>query len=116
MGIYFCYHITQEDFKMIITVSRVVISPGKESEAEDFAKRVANYNKKQPGVENSTVMRPLQGLRSRISLASRFSSLAAWEELRKKRTEDPEWQALSKELPDYFVPNTMEWNQYEVIE
>ena len=81
---------------MIIAVYRATISP-KRSEAQEFWKRLASYNKKQPRIEDVIVMHPLQGLRDRIMASERFFSLAAWEEFREKREEDPEWQALMKE-------------------
>lgn len=82
---------------MIVHVFSATISPGKRSEAQDFWKRVASYNKKQAGVEDCIVMHPLHGLRNRISRATRFSSLAALEDLHKKMREDPERRALAKE-------------------
>ena len=103
---------------MIIAVCRATISPGKRSEAQEFWKRLASYNKKQPGIEDVIVMHPLQGLRDLIMASERFSSLEAWEKFREKREEDPEWQALMKERGDkqYTVPVTLEWKQYEVVE
>ena len=103
---------------MIIEVVSATISPGKTSEAEDLWKRVASYDKKQPGAEDSIVMRPLMGLHSRISIATRFSSLTAWNEYRKKNKEDPEFQALLKEWREkqYTVPNTVERYVHQVVE
>ncbi len=103
---------------MILVVHRATISPGKRSEAEDLWKRFDSYFKKQPGVEDSITFRPLQGLASRIMGSTKFSSLAAWEEFRKKRKEDLEWQALFKELKEknYIVPGTMERYLHEVVE
>jgi hypothetical protein len=103
-------------WKMVISVLTATISPGKRSEAYDFWKRLARYHK-QPDLD-STVMIPLQGRWSRIMLATRFSSMAALEEFRKKQAKDPEWQPLIKEWheKEYTVPGTLEWNQYEAIE
>ena len=102
---------------MIIVVHWATISPGKTSEAEDLCKRFGSYFKKQPGAEDSITMRPLQGQQARILTATRFSSMAAWEEFRKKRDEDPEFQALVKEWieKEYLVPNTLERYVNEVV-
>ena len=103
---------------MIIEVASATISHGKRSEAEDLWKRIASYDKKQPGVEDCIVMRPLQGLFSALVMSTRFSSMAAWEELRKAREKDPEWLALGNEWIEkqYTVPLTLEFKQYEVVE
>ena len=103
---------------MIIVVHRVTESPGKRSEAEDFFKRFDSWLKKQTGVEDSITFRPLQGPKNRIMRSTRFSSLAAFGEYRKKRAEDPEFQALMKELgeKEYIVPNTLERYVHEVVE
>ena len=103
---------------MIVVVHRTTISPGKTSEAEDLWKRFDSNFKKQPGVEDSITMRPLQGLHGRIMGATTYSSLAAWEEHRKKRKEDPEFQALLKEWTEkqYTVLNTLERYVHEVVE
>ncbi len=103
---------------MIIVEHRATVSPGKKSEAEDLWKRFDSYFKKQPGVEDNITFRPLQGPIDRIMAATRFSSLTAWDESRKKRVKDPEFQALMKEMGEkqYTVPGTMEVYQYEVID
>ncbi len=103
---------------MVISVWSATISPGKRSEAEDFWKRITDYNKKQPGVEDSIVMHPLQGSFSRIMRSTEFSSLAAMEEMRKKTGADPERLALRKEQQknQYHIPGTLERNTYQVVE
>ena len=103
---------------MIIRVFSATISPGKRKEALDHWKRIAAYNKKHSEVEDSIVMTPLQGQYYRIMRSTRYSSLAALEEFMKKIWADPERQALAKEQQEnqYHVPESLEWNMYQVSE
>ncbi len=101
---------------MILSVTRCEVKPFKMNEAVDMFKRAQSYDKKQPEVEDSIVMRPLQGKLSWVMTSVRFPSLAALEEHRKKEEKDPEIQAFMKDSQECFVLNTFERNQYEVVE
>ena len=96
-------------------VLRWDIAPGKRAEAIDWAHRNASYRKKQPGVEEATVIRPLHGPFARIFIVTTFSSLTAWDEFKKKIWDDPEWVALRKETGDLFVPGSLEIFLYEEV-
>ena len=99
---------------MIITVHTFEVKQDKSSEALEFCKKIQSYDKKQPEVEDSVVMTPLQGKSNRIVLSARYSSLAVLEEYRKKYPKDPERQALMKEGPEYFIPGSHEVYLYQV--
>jgi len=74
------------------------------SEVSDWCHRGASFRKKQPGVEDVMVIRPLHGPITRIDIVTMFSSLTAWDGFRNKVKDDPEFTALRKEMveKDYF--------------
>ena len=102
---------------MITVVNIGTISPGKGSQAVDFTKRAAEANNKAlPGI-NSSVMRPTTGNTTRLMLVNTFESHGQREQFLKDQRNNPEWQAISKEMAEneYFVPGTMERYIYDIL-
>ena len=90
---------------MMKVVLRWDVTKGKMDEAIDWAKRNASFRRKQPGVEDVTVMVPLHGPIARFHIVTTHSSVTAWDEFKKKVDNDPEFDAIRKEPIDkgYFA-------------
>ena len=116
MGLYFRYHITQENIKMIDVVYGFKVAPGKRAQAKEWAGKLIAYAKKAGLSGTLFFLRPRTGEINEIAFVFRHSSMAEYEEAVSKRVADSGFLALVKERDESGWSLGYAIRIYEVVE
>jgi len=90
---------------MIHFVRTSSVAPGKMADAMTFAKKIAAYLAKKPGIKVEVSV-PVAGPPNRIAWHSQHRDLAEFETVMNKLNSDSKYAALLRDGPKLFMPGT----------
>ena len=85
---------------MIGMITTFKVAPDKMLQAKEPVVKMEGYQRKTDPDTQRFLFEPISGELSGIVHVSLYSSLSAFEEVRKKREGDPEWQGILKEIAE----------------